>query len=172
MAANYPEADPIFFSTVYPGPAHDSSIALVTAAGRPPIGETARWADARYALVLPPERTLAVIPYSTPPHPAFIPLLEAIETIDLRPDDLDPRFTLYWLDGLTAAAALSAGGTPEQAGGLHGGVRVLGARRLRGGTRPGGRGPRPAGGSPPPGGGRGPPRRSGCRRARRSRAGP
>ena len=137
VTANYPDAEPVLFSSVYPGPAHDSSIALVMAADHPPVSETARWADARYALALPPERTLAVVPYSTPPHPAFIPLLEAIETIDMRPTDLDPRFTLYWLDGPTAAAALSAGSALAQPVDFNGAVELVAARWLAESARPG-----------------------------------
>ena len=137
VAVNYSEADPILFSTVYPGPAHDSSIALVTAADHPPIGETARWVDARYALVLPQERTLAVIPYSTPPHPAFMPLLEAIETIDLRPDDLDPRFTSYRIDGQTAAATLAADSVLAQPANFNGAIELIAARWLQEDVRPG-----------------------------------
>ena len=137
VTANYPDAEPVLFSTVYPGPAHDSSIALVMAADHPPAGETARWADARYALALPPERTLAVVPYSTPPHPAFIPLLEAIETVDLRPTDLDPRFTLYWLDGPAAAATLSAGSELAQPVDFNGAIELVAARWLQASAQPG-----------------------------------
>ena len=135
--SNYPDVDPILFSSVYPGPAHDSSIALVTGANQPAVSETARWADARYALVVPPDRTLAAIPYSTPPHPAFIPLLEVIETVDLRPDDLDPRFSLYWLDGETATTALMPDGEPEQPVDFNGAIELVAARWLSPSVRPG-----------------------------------
>jgi hypothetical protein len=136
IEANYPDADPILFSTVYPGPAHDSSIALVLSK-RPAVGETARWADARYALVAPPGETLAVIPHSTPPHPAFIPLLEAIETIDIRPNDLDPRFTLYRLDGEATVAALTAGGQLERPVDFNGAIELVATRWLSEAVRPG-----------------------------------
>ena len=136
MTANYPTADPVLFSTVYPGPAHDSSIALVLAADYPAVAETARWVDARRALVIPPQRMLAYIPYSTPPHPAFIPVLEAIETVDLRPDDLDPRFTLYWIDGATAAAALTGDPLPQPVD-FNGAIELTAARWLQEGVRPG-----------------------------------
>lgn len=86
---------PLIFSTVYPGPAHDPSLGMLF------LGEVfnfSRWVDARYALVLPNGRSAyALIPSSTPPHPYFAPFLTAIETVDLRPDDLDPSFTLYQL---------------------------------------------------------------------------
>ena len=137
LQANYPEADPVLFSSVYPGPAHDASIALALAADRPAVGRVARWADAHYALTLPPERVLAVIPHSTPPHPAFIPYLEAIETIDVRPDDLDPRFTLYWIDGPATAAALTAAGALPQPVDFGGAVELVAARWLGEATRPG-----------------------------------
>ena len=137
VQANYPDADSILFSSVYPGPAHDSSIALVVAADMPAAGETARWADARYALVIPPEETLAVIPYSTPPHPAFIPLLGALETIDLRPDDLDPRFTVYQIDSGNARALVLASQTDERPADFNGAIELIGARWLAESARPG-----------------------------------
>ncbi|MCZ2113096.1 MAG: phospholipid carrier-dependent glycosyltransferase [Anaerolineae bacterium] len=137
ITANYPTADPVLFSTVYPGPAHDSSIALVLAAGHPPVGRTARWVDARYALVLPPATTLAAVPYSTPPHPAFIPLLETLETVEMRPDDLDPRFTLYQLDGEAAATTLTAGSALGAPVDFNGAIQLIAARWLQPATHPG-----------------------------------
>ncbi len=87
---------PVLLSTVYPGPAHDPSIALVLAGNA-----DFRWSDARYALVLPGgQETLAVIPTSTPLHPAFAALAQPQQTIQLRPDDLDPSFTLVELAAL------------------------------------------------------------------------
>lgn len=135
ITTRYPTADPVLFSTVYPGPAHDSSIALVLAAGQPAVAETARWVDARRALVIPSQRALAYIPYATPPHPAFIPALEAIETVDLRPDDLDPRFTLYWIDG-SAAAALSGDPLPQPID-FNGAIELTAARWMSESVRPG-----------------------------------
>lgn len=85
---------PVLLSTVYPGPAHDPSIALVLAGDA-----DFRWVDARYALLLPGgQDTLAVIPTSTPLHPAFTVLARPQATVALRPDDLDPSFTLVELD--------------------------------------------------------------------------
>jgi hypothetical protein len=135
MQANYPDAYPILFSSVYPGPAHDSSIALVLGANRSAVGETARWADARYALVVPTGETLAVIPASTPPHPAFAPWLEAVETVDMRPDDLDPRFTLYRLRA-AAETLTDKGGLPQRVD-FNGAVELLAAHWLRDAVRPG-----------------------------------
>jgi 4-amino-4-deoxy-L-arabinose transferase-like glycosyltransferase len=86
---------PVVISSVYPGPAHDPSIGLVLSAGS---NRPAHWIDARYALLIPPEPSIRlVIPDSTPPHPAFRPLLQPVATVRLRPDDLDPGFTLYSL---------------------------------------------------------------------------
>ncbi len=85
---------PVLLSTVYPGPAHDPSIALVLAGDA-----DFRWTDARYALVLPGgQDALTVIPASTPLHPAFAELAQPQETVTLRPDDLDPSFDLVQLD--------------------------------------------------------------------------
>lgn len=137
VTTNYPAVDPVLFSTVYPGPAHDSSIALVIAAEHPAVGETARWTDARYALILPAARTLAVVPHSTPPDPAFLPLLEAIETVELRPDDLDPRFGLYWIDGEVAADSLMAEGRLERPIDFNGAIELVAARWLRQDIQPG-----------------------------------
>lgn len=88
-------ADPVLLSTIYPGPAHDPSISLVLS------GDEARkrWVDARWALVAPAgQSSQALIPASTPPHPLFAQWLTPRQTIALRPDDLDPSFTDYWLD--------------------------------------------------------------------------
>jgi len=134
-AEAYPDAEPVVFSSVYPGAAHDPSIAFVLAAGRPALSRTARWADARWALVVPPGAALAVVPASTPPHPALAAWLAALETVELRPDDLDPRFTVYRLDGDQAAADLSAWAVvPVDFGGA---VELVAARWLGEGVRPG-----------------------------------
>ncbi len=88
-------ADPVLLSTVYPGPAHDPSINLVL------TGEESgkRWVDARWALVAPGgQSSRALIPSSTPPHPLFAQWLVPRQTVQLRPTDLDPSFTDYWLD--------------------------------------------------------------------------
>jgi hypothetical protein len=99
LAAHYPDAEPLVFSSVYPGSAHDSSIALVLAADKLTASQTARWVDARSGFVLPRDTgTLAIIPSSTPPHPAFDSWLQPVKHISVRPDDLDPGFTLYEID--------------------------------------------------------------------------
>lgn len=135
VAAAYPDAEPVVFSSVYPGAAHDPSIAFVLAADRPALSRTARWADTRWALVLPPGAALAVVPASTPPHPALAAWLTALATVEMRPDDLDPRFTVYRLDGDRAAADLAAWAvTPVDFGGA---VELVAARWLAEGVRPG-----------------------------------
>ena len=86
---------PLVMSTVYPGPAHDYSISLVLA---PDWSPSTRWVDARQALIMPAQgEGEALIPASTPPHPAFVELLRPLHQIHLRPDDLDPHFTHYTL---------------------------------------------------------------------------
>lgn len=90
---------PVVMSTVYPGPAHDPSIALLLSGSR---AQQMRWVDARSALILPDTGLVQVlIPESTPYHPAFEELLRPLDTIALRADDLDPGFTLYEVDGAT-----------------------------------------------------------------------
>ncbi len=88
-------AEPVVFSSIYPGPAHDPSISLVLA------GDAAnqRWVDARLALVAPAGQSSRVmIPASTPPHPQFAQWLQPRQMVALRPTDLDPTFADYWLD--------------------------------------------------------------------------
>ncbi|MBK7894615.1 MAG: glycosyltransferase family 39 protein [Anaerolineaceae bacterium] len=99
--------EPVLLSTVYPGPAHDPSINLVL------TGEEAnkRWADARWALVAPGgHSSRSLIPASTPPHPFFARWLEPGQTVSLRPTDLDPNFTDFWLDASQMQAWAQAPG--------------------------------------------------------------
>ena len=87
---------PVVISTVYPGPAHDASIALILAGQQ---ASSYRWIDARNALLLPAaEEAYAIIPSSTPPHQAFSEYLRPLDTVTLRPDDLDPHFSYYALE--------------------------------------------------------------------------
>jgi 4-amino-4-deoxy-L-arabinose transferase-like glycosyltransferase len=119
-----PQSDKtVLLSTVYPGPAHDPSIALVLA------GDAGfRWADARYALVLPGGQDVwAIIPASTPLHPAFAPLARPLETITLRPDDLDPSFSLVELDAEMAPWGWDTAVSPA----LPAGVNLNDALTLR-----------------------------------------
>ncbi len=86
---------PITISSVYPGPAHDPTLVPLFA---PRHASRLRWVDARYALIFPAGRPgYALIPASTPPHPAFAAWLHPLDTVQLRPDDLDPSFTFYQL---------------------------------------------------------------------------
>jgi 4-amino-4-deoxy-L-arabinose transferase-like glycosyltransferase len=88
---------PVTISTVYPGPAHDPSIALVLWGTD---ADQLRWIDARYAMLLPTgSPAQVIIPDSTPYHPAFTEYLQPLERIALRADDLDPGFTVYFLQG-------------------------------------------------------------------------
>lgn len=102
------QSDVLMISTVYPGPVHDASIHLVLTAQQP---QETRWMDARYALLLPPaEGATAVIPQSTAPHPYFEQWLEPVETVALRPSDLDPQFTYYQVQS-DALAGIAGGET-------------------------------------------------------------
>ncbi len=96
---NHAEAAPLIFSSQLPGPAHDSSIARLVGSDRAAVGRNSRWTDVRSALVVPEDgEPLLVRPVSTPLHPAFRPLVYVIDSVQLRPGDLDPGFTLYEID--------------------------------------------------------------------------
>lgn len=80
-------------STIYPGPAHDPSIARVLLAGDQ---ADLRWVDARRAIIYPGgQAAQLILPSSTPLHPAFAGLVRPVDTVEIRPDDLDPAFTAY-----------------------------------------------------------------------------
>ncbi len=86
----------IVLSSVYPGPAHDPSIAKVLS----PDGRyDLRWIDARYALLFPNGGSAQLIaPSSTPLHPLFKNYIQEKDSVPLRKDDLDPFFTHYRLE--------------------------------------------------------------------------
>ena len=85
----------VVISSVYPGAAHDPSIARVLV---PKKTENLRWIDARYALVFPEgSGAQLIIPSSTPLHPYLARLATPVETISLRPDDLDDSFSVFEL---------------------------------------------------------------------------
>jgi 4-amino-4-deoxy-L-arabinose transferase-like glycosyltransferase len=111
----------VVFSSVYPGAAHDPSLAMVLL---PRHYGSLRWVDARYALVLPgAQGAPLLLPASTPLHPAFAELVEAREMVSLRADDLDPFFRRAYVPG--------AGWHVEPAPANFGdGLRLLGARWL------------------------------------------
>jgi 4-amino-4-deoxy-L-arabinose transferase-like glycosyltransferase len=90
-----PVVNTLVISSVYPGPAHNPSIALVTTG----TDGNRRWVDARLALVLPADahgQLLALA--ATPLHPQFTQWVQPGKTVQLRPDDLNPGFTLYSFD--------------------------------------------------------------------------
>lgn len=92
LQAQAPQAAVI--SSVYPGAAHDPGIGLVLAGARPEW----RWVDARTALVFPQGGpALLLAPSATPLHPLFTRWSDPLETISLRPGDLDPTFTVLQL---------------------------------------------------------------------------
>ncbi|MBI3241052.1 MAG: glycosyltransferase family 39 protein [Chloroflexi bacterium] len=84
---------PTVLSTVYPSAPHDPYIAeLITS-------HETRWVDARLALLIPANSDFKlIVPASTPPHPEFARLVQPLQTIPLRPNDLDPFFTFYRLN--------------------------------------------------------------------------
>lgn len=89
-------APPLVISTVYPGAAHDPSIALVLS---PEVSANARWVDARLGLIFPDGGNGRIlIPASTPIHPALAGFVKEVTAVSLRPDDLDPSFALYELN--------------------------------------------------------------------------
>jgi hypothetical protein len=81
---------PAAISTLYPSAAHDPYIAeLITA-------QETRWIDGRTALLIPNRSTFKLlVPSSTPLHPSFAKYVQPIRTVQLRPNDLDPSFTIY-----------------------------------------------------------------------------
>ncbi|MGW8318014.1 MAG: ArnT family glycosyltransferase [Candidatus Promineifilaceae bacterium] len=94
-----PAGGPVVVSSVYPGPAHDPSIARVL---MPEDSEGLRWVDARYALIFPGDGSARLLlPASTPLHPAFDGLTRQIDLISLRTDDLDPSFSVQALEPAT-----------------------------------------------------------------------
>ena len=86
---------PLVISTVYPGPVHDASIAMVM---QPKSRQAQRWVDARFALIWPQGNAAqAIIPSSTPPNPAFDQWLIPLKNQSLRATDHDPNYTRYQL---------------------------------------------------------------------------
>jgi hypothetical protein len=114
-------------SSVYPGAAHDPSIARVLL----PDGQyDLRWIDARHGLLFPGgESAQLIAPSSTPLHPIFSGIVEEVDSVILRQDDLDPSFTRFKLqagDWLTA--------DPIDFGGA---LELLDARWRQGAVAPG-----------------------------------
>ncbi len=93
--AQHDTETPLIISTVYPGPVHDASIAMVM---HPASQQAQRWVDARYAMLWPHGAAAhAIIPASTPPNTIFDPWLTPLTTQAMRPTDYDPNYTLYQL---------------------------------------------------------------------------
>ncbi len=88
-----PVNEPLVISTVYPGAAHDPSIAQVIL----PDGKSnLRWIDARFSLLFPGGKSAsALVPSSTPIHPAFNDYIQLVETVLMKAGDLDSSFALY-----------------------------------------------------------------------------
>jgi hypothetical protein len=83
-------------SSVYPNAAHDPSITLVLS---PDKAMGLRWMDARRGMIaVDGVQNRVIIPASTPPHWAFEGWLTAVDQRTLRPDDLNPSFTIYDLN--------------------------------------------------------------------------
>jgi hypothetical protein len=127
---------PLVFSSVLPGPAHDSSVALVVS-GNDPAVTGARWTDARTALILPeaPDATL-IIPDSTPPHPVLASLLTPLDRVTLA-GDLDPGFTLNRIDEGELRALLRWAALDPPPAAFDGAAELIGARWLEPDVAPG-----------------------------------
>jgi 4-amino-4-deoxy-L-arabinose transferase-like glycosyltransferase len=107
-------AGPIVVSSVYPGVAHDPSIALAIVGDE---AERLQWVDGRLALLFPRSQPAhLLLPASTPLHPSFAPFVEPLNTINLRADDLDPYFTV---NGLAPAGAPPVAPLANFNNGLH-----------------------------------------------------
>ena len=89
------EQETAVFSSVYPGAAHDTSIAQVIADDKE---WSTRWVDGRRALVFPAgvtENLVLYVPSSADLHPLFREWVVAAEKVDIKSDDLDPFYTRY-----------------------------------------------------------------------------
>jgi 4-amino-4-deoxy-L-arabinose transferase-like glycosyltransferase len=102
-AAKNLDGETAVLSSVNPNAAHDPTIGKLLTAD---LYAPTRWFDARWSLIVPQNTPAsALIPASTPPHPAILPLLTAQETINLLPNDLDPSFTRYSITPISWATA-------------------------------------------------------------------
>jgi 4-amino-4-deoxy-L-arabinose transferase-like glycosyltransferase len=88
--------EPIVLSSVYPGPAHDPSIARVLLSDN---SKLLRWIDARLALLFPEgQSAYMLVPASTPPHPSLSPYMKEESLISVDQQDLDPAFSVFRLN--------------------------------------------------------------------------
>ena len=102
-------AGPAVISSVYPGAAHDPSIAQVLLNSD---SSELRWVDSRYGLISPSgHEALLVVPSSTPLHPIFEQWVSEIDEVTLRTDDLAPFFKIYTLelDGYSSELSVNFG---------------------------------------------------------------
>jgi 4-amino-4-deoxy-L-arabinose transferase-like glycosyltransferase len=103
-----PEGGAVAFSSIYPGRFHDSYTVELTLR-RDDLA--VRWFDGRFALIFPAEgEARVIVPTIAPLDAALEPILREhashVHTVDLRPDDLTPRFDVYRFDAAGALAAL------------------------------------------------------------------
>ena len=100
-----PEGGLVVISTAQPHAPHDPYVFELTLHRN---DVSVRWFDARRALLLPSEPSARlVIPPSAALAPPFVELpgLQSCERVEMRPDDLDPYFTVYeWRPRLGLAA--------------------------------------------------------------------
>jgi hypothetical protein len=123
-----PPAGPVVVSSVYPGAAHDPSLARVLL---PDDNNNLRWIDARYALIFPNgESAQLILPSSTPLHPALREFTERIDTINLEPNDLDPAYSIYDLQ-------VGNWSWPDSDFNFGNALSLLGAQWIRGQVLPG-----------------------------------
>jgi 4-amino-4-deoxy-L-arabinose transferase-like glycosyltransferase len=123
---------PVVISSVYPGAAHDPSVARVL------LGTNdlqSRWIDGRYGLIFPQGADAWLLaPAATPLHQAFEAFVELVTTISLETDDLDPAFRLY---RLKMGAELSEWLQVDGQANFGGAILLQGARWLGETAQPG-----------------------------------
>ena len=124
-----PKGEAAVVSSVWPGPAHDPSIAqLVVDERTRPL----RWVDGRLAMLFPLGQPAPLFaPASTPLHPLWLEWATAEQVIALRPTDLDPAVTHYTLTP-------PAWDTRPPLANFNDGLHLLSARWLAETTPPGG----------------------------------
>ncbi len=97
----------VTLSAIYPHAPHDP---YVFEMGLHRRDLSLRWFDGRRALLLPPKTTARLITPSSAPLASYfadLPGLRLRERVTLRPDDLDPFFTVYdWEPQVTLVALL------------------------------------------------------------------
>jgi hypothetical protein len=118
---------PTVISTVYPSATHDPYI------GEMLTQEETRWIDGRLGMLLPiSEGWRFAIPDSTPPHRKFELIGPPLDTVNLRPTDLDPHFDIMPM----ATVGLDMD-SPVKAGGFNDSIATIGYQWLDETYRPG-----------------------------------